>query len=74
MRRFIIPVAALMVLAGPAFAQADLKAQGDQPQTDKNAPNEPMKHTKKHHMTHKKTAKAKSSTPSTAPAAGTSQQ
>jgi hypothetical protein len=33
-----------------------------------------MKHTKKHHMTHKKTAKAKSSTPGTAPAAGTSQQ
>lgn len=61
MKRFLIALSAVLLLAAPAaFAQSDLKANGDMPQTDVKAPNE--MHKKK--MSHKKMAHKKSSTSS----------
>jgi|BEDMetMinimDraft_2_1075160.scaffolds.fasta_scaffold12978_2 Ni/Co efflux regulator RcnB len=61
MKRFLIALSAVMLLAAPAaFAQSDLKANGDQPQTEMKTPNE----THKKKMSHKKMAHKKSSSSS----------
>lgn len=62
MKRFVVALAAVLLLAGPAFAQSDQKAQGTQPQTDQKAQNE-------HHHKMKKSAHKKA-TKKAAPAAG----
>lgn len=77
MRRFITLLAALMVLAGPAFAQSDLKANDEKGHTDKSSPSEPMKH-KKRHTAHRKTTthttQGAAPAPAPAPAAGANPQ
>jgi len=65
MKRFLIALSAVMLLAAPAaFAQADLKANGDQSQTDMKAPNETHKAKKASHkkVAHKKPASSQGAT------------
>lgn len=73
MKRFVVALAAVLLLAGPAFAQSDQKAQGTEAQTDQKAPNEHHHKMKKstHKKATKKTAPATNAAP--APAAGGTQ-
>ncbi|MGC8524409.1 MAG: hypothetical protein ACP5M5_08985 [Acidibrevibacterium sp.] len=69
MKRFVVALAAVLLLAGPAFAQGDQKAQGTEGQTDQKAPNEHHKMKKSaHKKSTKKAAPAANAAP--APAAG----